>query len=292
MRKTNGAFTLIELLVVIAIIAILAAILFPVFAQAKSSAKKAVEISNAKQQALATLMYVNDSDGVFPKAATINWGGWGDGECNATVGCKSWDKLIHPYMKNWEILDSPLDKSQGVPFPNGTIKRSWRAAQNVFSGLGGMPWVAAGTVSKPSINESAAGAPAGTIMLVPQRNEGLYGGTWWVWSTWYENWVWWTTSSNTRPNNPTLLTPFVGDSTPAELGGPNNYWGGVDISVANNSTFAFLDGHVKTHSRGHIFPGYLQKPNRSSAVNTAFPGVCLEVDQWSGDTTTDCPLPQ
>jgi len=59
------AFTLIELLVVIAIIAILAAILFPVFAQAKTAAKKTSDLSNMKQIDLATLMYANDSDDVI-----------------------------------------------------------------------------------------------------------------------------------------------------------------------------------------------------------------------------------
>jgi prepilin-type N-terminal cleavage/methylation domain-containing protein len=60
------AFTLIELLVVIAIIAILAAILFPVFAQAKLAAKKTVAISNIKNLSLATLIYTTDSDDLFP----------------------------------------------------------------------------------------------------------------------------------------------------------------------------------------------------------------------------------
>src|SRR5579884_2867342 len=62
------AFTLIELLVVIAIIAILAAILFPVFAQAKAAAKKSVAVSNQKQLALGSVMYTNDYDDVLPMA--------------------------------------------------------------------------------------------------------------------------------------------------------------------------------------------------------------------------------
>ncbi|HWA82084.1 MAG TPA: prepilin-type N-terminal cleavage/methylation domain-containing protein, partial [Fimbriimonadaceae bacterium] len=60
------AFTLIELLVVIAIIAILAAILFPVFAQAKEAAKKASCLSNSKQIGLAMMMYCGDNDDTMP----------------------------------------------------------------------------------------------------------------------------------------------------------------------------------------------------------------------------------
>jgi prepilin-type N-terminal cleavage/methylation domain-containing protein len=62
------AFTLIELLVVIAIIAILAAILFPVFAQAKMAAKKTADLSNLKQNMTATLIYANDADDFLPSA--------------------------------------------------------------------------------------------------------------------------------------------------------------------------------------------------------------------------------
>src|ERR1700678_1553068 len=64
--KNRSAFTLIELLVVIAIIAILAAILFPVFAQAKLAAKKIASLSNVKQLDLGILMYSNDHDDVLP----------------------------------------------------------------------------------------------------------------------------------------------------------------------------------------------------------------------------------
>jgi prepilin-type N-terminal cleavage/methylation domain-containing protein len=89
------AFTLIELLVVIAIIAILAAILFPVFAQAKVAAKKTASLSNVKQICLSSLMYTGDTDDVAPLA--IEWNDW-----------HVWSETVQPYMKNWNIMWSPM----------------------------------------------------------------------------------------------------------------------------------------------------------------------------------------
>src|SRR5690349_13757232 len=95
MRK---AFTLIELLVVIAIIAILAAILFPVFAQAKAAAKKTACISNQRQNVSAMLMYLSDSDDTYP----IGVGG------DRSTGVVFFvHDLLQPYRKNVQILGCP-----------------------------------------------------------------------------------------------------------------------------------------------------------------------------------------
>ena len=99
------AFTLIELLVVIAIIAILAAILFPVFAQAKSAAKKTVAISNAKQQALANIMYGNDSDDLLPLSAVL---------LDAKGTNIQWQDLIQPYAKNYGVVLDPISGNQDL----------------------------------------------------------------------------------------------------------------------------------------------------------------------------------
>ena len=72
-RQSKIGFTLIELLVVIAIIAILAAILFPVFAQAKAAAKKTACLSNLKQQGVAFLLYQGDSDDAYPNGGTTTF---------------------------------------------------------------------------------------------------------------------------------------------------------------------------------------------------------------------------
>ncbi|MCC6731023.1 MAG: DUF1559 domain-containing protein [Chthonomonadales bacterium] len=91
------AFTLIELLVVIAIIAILAAILFPVFAQAREKARAISCLSNTKQLALAMLMYVQDADETFPAV-------YNDGIREAGVAKRFiWADAIRPYIKNRDI---------------------------------------------------------------------------------------------------------------------------------------------------------------------------------------------
>jgi len=109
------AFTLIELLVVIAIIAILAAILFPVFAQAKLAAKATSALSDSKQTALAEIMYAGDSDDFFVPASVWNTGS--DPLCfGGPPGCFStWTWLVQPYTKNGDILNNPLSQSQYSP---------------------------------------------------------------------------------------------------------------------------------------------------------------------------------
>jgi prepilin-type N-terminal cleavage/methylation domain-containing protein/prepilin-type processing-associated H-X9-DG protein len=100
-NRRNG-FTLIELLVVIAIIAILAAILFPVFAQAREKARQTSCLSNLKQQGTATYMYVQDYDEMFPLALYI--GNTGSGPC----GFASYHAII-PYQKNADIQKCASD---------------------------------------------------------------------------------------------------------------------------------------------------------------------------------------
>lgn len=115
------AFTLIELLVVIAIIAILAAILFPVFAQAKLAAKKSVALSGAKQIALGAHMYAGDFDDMYVPCAVYNQPGINNpGKKQEAGDCfyhlKPFDALLEPYMKSSEIWSVPAD-GHGVNDP-------------------------------------------------------------------------------------------------------------------------------------------------------------------------------
>ncbi len=125
--KRNG-FTLIELLVVIAIIAILAAILFPVFAQARDKARSTSCLSNQKQVGLAFLQYTQDYDETFPmsrQALTAN---------DTGTRQNPWPVLIYPYMKNVAVVQCPSDTTSADI--NATGWQSWCPA-GVLQTIGG-----------------------------------------------------------------------------------------------------------------------------------------------------------
>lgn len=142
------AFTLIELLVVIAIIAILAAILFPVFAQAKTAAKKAAAISNGKQTNLGIQMYMGDSDDILPRnddcsaGSSLNPALKGLAFNPTGVGCTTapfynrtnhyaWHKWIYPYVKNVEMFFHPAIGK----FDTGTPKQ-WSENGQIMGSFG------------------------------------------------------------------------------------------------------------------------------------------------------------
>lgn len=105
---SRRGFTLIELLVVIAIIAILAAILFPVFARAREKARQSSCLSNVKQIGLGCLMYAQDYDERFSLSAITT-----------TTPRYSWIQLIDPYIKNSQVWDCPSATVNAIISYNG-----------------------------------------------------------------------------------------------------------------------------------------------------------------------------
>ncbi len=125
MRK---GFTLIELLVVIAIIAILAAILFPVFARAREKARQASCLSNMKQIALAQLMYTQDYDETF----SPQMGYWSSDNWTSDIA-GYWYNRIMPYIKNEQILICPSEATHAVATGGGSAAAyKCNYAQNYF----------------------------------------------------------------------------------------------------------------------------------------------------------------
>ncbi|MES2463143.1 MAG: prepilin-type N-terminal cleavage/methylation domain-containing protein, partial [Armatimonadota bacterium] len=116
MRKLQNAFTLIELLVVIAIIALLAAILFPVFSQAREKGRQATCLANMKQMGLAFGQYLTDFDSQYPTCdndkAKIS-GEPPDPETPDADGPPEhdWHIVLQPYVKEYGILRCPSDTS-------------------------------------------------------------------------------------------------------------------------------------------------------------------------------------
>ncbi len=157
------AFTLIELLVVIAIIAILAAILFPVFAQAREKARQTACLSNMKQIALGIVQYTQDYDELLPPSR------------NNSMGVVTpWHWLIQPYVKNLQVFKCPSNQQTGgvVNTPTGgmpLIPRSYYSNagyENRSLGAGGNRPMA------DTFSESLAAldAVASTILIV-ERND-------------------------------------------------------------------------------------------------------------------------
>ena len=186
----HAGFTLIELLVVIAIIAILAAILFPVFAQARAKARQASCLSNEKQITLAILQYVQDYDETLPLLYQPNTSNDPTGFMYP-LGYRtlSWQNAVQPYTKNWQIFvcpDSGMSKSDPKtsldPFSNYAIIANSNA-QNItayvdyyytpnavaWQGLGGAfkdnKWAFTVVNDTPSATLAAVSAPASMTLL-------------------------------------------------------------------------------------------------------------------------------
>jgi prepilin-type N-terminal cleavage/methylation domain-containing protein/prepilin-type processing-associated H-X9-DG protein len=123
-------FTLIELLVVIAIIAILAAILFPVFAQAREKARTISCLSNIKQVTLSFQMYLQDYDEEMVPYRYANT----DPTTSATAPNIWWPKMLDPYTKSWAIYHCPSAPDPQAIFGGGP--NAWWYNQQRFSNIG------------------------------------------------------------------------------------------------------------------------------------------------------------
>jgi prepilin-type N-terminal cleavage/methylation domain-containing protein/prepilin-type processing-associated H-X9-DG protein len=180
-HRRTAAFTLIELLVVIAIIAILAAILFPVFAHARDKGRQVSSISNLRQHGLAFLMYAQDYDEILPPA-------YNSGPAGTTVpdnfGAFRWPWLTLPYVKNMPLYRSPSDAVElSVPACGGGCRDPknsfygylwglfpsygynwWYLAPDYRVPQGQNPAIASTTYSR-AVGLGAIGSPSETVLL-------------------------------------------------------------------------------------------------------------------------------
>jgi prepilin-type N-terminal cleavage/methylation domain-containing protein len=256
------AFTLIELLVVIAIIAILAAILFPVFAQAKAAAKKTSSLSNVKQDSLAELMYSSDYDDLF--TPIVSWANQGAPAYVGGVGYQPWSWLILPYEKSTKILVDPQAPA-GLPWsgwPTGT--GDVLAPQYGFNYVGLSPATWTGTWTITPKSQTTLSRPAETVMLANKfstAETNLGATSFW----WYGGGSWTTVVEIDPPVCPfNVSTAWCFDGWRA-----GSFWstylnnlpdagaltGGMSHRAAKTSCIAWADGHATASQQGYLAQG-------------------------------------
>lgn len=233
----RNAFTLIELLIVIAIIAILAAILFPVFASAREKARQTTCASNEKQLGLAIIQYTQDYDETYPIAVDVNW----------NTPTTSWPLEILPYIKSYNVFFDQDDSSSnqagwyGTYISYGVNSFCQQTSQgNVFQGL--MPFFEVSWEPATVVNLAKVTQPSATIMLADhwaQDDNPL---------AFYD----WTGYGDVGPEfggpamNGMGCTDIPNDSS-TSVGGkfPKSPNGCVSTHSNGMANFLFADGHVK-----------------------------------------------
>ena len=241
-KAARKAFTLIELLVVIAIIAILAAILFPVFAQARAKARQTSCLSNMKQIGLGVMSYIQDYDGTYPSST--------DG---AYI---QWYNVVQPYIKNGELYNNVSYGRGGVfscpDFPSDDFGQgqNYGAHDDLFAANYGVnpPNV------RPTYPETVLASPSDTIMITDKGRNGAG----WGYETFLTLQGWWADSVLTggtydAAKDNSRISALPGYDRDVNLG--STPWEGPrTIRYRHNGTAncLFTDGHAKSMPKGSI----------------------------------------
>jgi len=246
----HKGFTLIELLVVIAIIAILAAILFPVFAKVREKARQATCASNLKQEGLATLEYVQDYDETYPTGYWSNAAG---------TQFAYWYQIIMPYVASANANTATINFCLSAPSPN-TMAYAMNAR------VGGDSTDLYFNYTTPAADAQLT-HPSDTILYadsdqIPSYGNGpatlfrvnpgsVNGGPW---------------SDFVAPTT-TSAWDSIDNDTNIDLTSP----GQVRYRHTGFANFAFCDGHVKAMARGSVTPYNWQISGDTSDSLTALP---------------------
>ena len=131
--RSERAFTLWEMMVVLAVIAIMMSMTYPVYYNMSQRAKATKDLSNLRQLGMATQIYLNDSDGVFPGSASVTW--------------MSQLELNQKYLSAWRVLESPFDARSTSEAGGAAAAISYGINSNIYSGGAG---ISAYKITKPT----------------------------------------------------------------------------------------------------------------------------------------------
>ena len=247
-ERVSRGFTLIELLVVIALIAILAAILFPVFARARENARRSSCQSNLKQIGLGLLQYNQDFDErVAPHDNAIaNYVG-PNGSISNPPGEGTWYMFIHPYVKSTQIFNCPSEPvSTNAPAYTGQFLRGMHYGYNYrpYTFATGSPtgFATTGGITSPC----SPATSCGTDLSILQAGGAYLGAN----MSAIENpvgtiWVVDTTNKDNKSNNSFIASPGSGAA-----GANSSEW--VSNRHLETVNCLFLDGHVKAMKKEAI----------------------------------------
>ncbi len=281
MPVIKRAFTLIELLVVIAIIAILAAILFPVFAQARESARTISCLSNVKQISLGITMYVQDYDERFPMWINTAASGQGDDVSNPlynktdpdgsgyTYRMTGWDKMVAPYLKNRQIFHCPDTFGPGNDWSNtGKDNTDWTGTTNyaMNARLAGHAWNSWTVPAKLS----SVQWPAMAILVAEDGSQTSTGAI---------------TADNN--NDGAGEWGWSGDQKQALIAdaGPNTV-PGPRVHHKGGSNYGFVDGHAKWYTGGAMGLKLDGTVQYGSVTGSADDNSVLKALDYSGNKPT------
>lgn len=222
-QTKKQAFTLIELLVVIAIIAILAAILFPVFGRARENARRSSCQSNLKQIGLGILQYTQDYDERLPPSG---FRGLTNATCtNSNLRCNPWQGLVQPYVKSTQIFACPSNTRNTARINGETNMTVWDVTIT-----GGIP---VSYIANGGVQNMTTAAPLGTPMNEYTATGGVGGVA---------------LAKLVSPAQTILVHENSGTDADPDYWDMSSRLGASNVDLTNHlstTNFLFSDGHVK-----------------------------------------------